>query len=175
MNTTKSNITVGARQSNIELLRIIAMFMIVIYHFSYHTGFDFKNDEYLLINRLFVDYLGFFGKASVNIFVLITGYFLSEKTDIKLSKALKLWLQVFFYSIILYAASVILLGDSFSYTNLLFSLLPVSSGEWWYASNYIVLFLLSPFINKVINSIDDKKYLILLFYYQLYLPLFPRC
>lgn len=149
------------------------MFMIVFYHFAVHTDFDFKNDEYLLINRLFVDYLGFFGKASVNIFILISGYFLCEKTEIKHSKALKLWLQVLFYSILLYAVSVLFLNDRFSYTSLFFSFFPISMKEWWFASNYIVLFLLSPFINKLLQSIDSKRFVYLIVLFSLISTVIP--
>lgn len=41
-----------------------------------------------------------------NVFVLISGYFLIIAPKIKISKVIKLWLQIAFYSLILFALFV---------------------------------------------------------------------
>ena len=68
------------RASNLELLRILSMFMIVVHHFAFHGTFDFKtitntNQGALLATLI----LESFGKVGVAIFVLIGAYFLVEK------------------------------------------------------------------------------------------------
>lgn len=57
------NIEVKKRESNFELLRILAMVMIVISHFAAHGGFDFPNTE-ISINRLWIQLCGAFSESS---------------------------------------------------------------------------------------------------------------
>ena len=74
---------VDSRYSNIELLRIVSMFMIISQHFGMYSGFDFSESDSFL-NYAWVRFLQFGGKIGVNIFVLIAGYFLvtSEKHNL---------------------------------------------------------------------------------------------
>ena len=97
MNAVKSDNQALIRQSNIELLRIIAMVIIVAHHFAVHGGFDFPI-ETVAPNRLWIQFLALGGKIGVNIFVLISGYFLIDAKSLKKVKVLKLWLQIFTYS-----------------------------------------------------------------------------
>lgn len=62
------------RNSNIELLRIIAMFLIVMHHYSIH-GFDTSALQEMP-DRLVVDWFMAGGKVGVVIFVLISAYFM---------------------------------------------------------------------------------------------------
>ena len=69
----KENQPKYVRQSNIELLRIIAMIMIVAHHFSVHGGFSFST---ITVNSLWIQFMQNGGKIGVDVFVLISGYFL---------------------------------------------------------------------------------------------------
>ena len=89
------------RQSNIELLRIIAMLMIIAHHFSVHGGFQYSTDD-LTINYLWINFIAIGGKIGVNIFVLISGYFLINAVGFNVNKLVKLWIQIFSYSILFY-------------------------------------------------------------------------
>lgn len=65
------------RQSNFELLRIFAMLLIILFHYVYNGGFNLETSEFCL-NKCVLRTLGFGGKLGVELFVLITGYFLSK-------------------------------------------------------------------------------------------------
>ena len=96
------------RQSNFELLRIVAMVMIIFHHFAYHGGFvwDFST---ITIEHLWYNLIIMGGKIGVNIFVLISGYFLilnKDKIVNLFRKMLKLWGQIFFYSLLFFASTV---------------------------------------------------------------------
>ncbi len=95
MQVSEFNRQVIPRQSNIELLRIIAMLIIIAHHFAVHSGFEFSNDA-VTVNRLWIQFIQIGGKTGVNVFVLISGYFLITSKTLKTSKAIKLWLQIFF-------------------------------------------------------------------------------
>ncbi len=145
------------RNSNIELLRIIAMILIVAHHFAIHSGFSFPTTG-LPLNKLWIQLIRLGGKIGVDIFVLISGYFLIKAKNIKISKILKFWLQVFTYSIIIYIIFVLSGVTIFNIKDFIHTCFPITYQHWWFASTYFVLYLISPFLNKLFNSLDKKTY-----------------
>lgn len=63
------------RNSNIELLRIVAMILITAHHFAIWGFFKQVNVEAVNLNILWLQFLESLGKIGVDIFMLITGYF----------------------------------------------------------------------------------------------------
>ena len=74
------------RLSNFELLRIISMLLIVAHHFSVHSHLI---SDTPIINVYLQRALATGGKVAVNLFVLISGYFMINST-FKFKKLLKL-------------------------------------------------------------------------------------
>ncbi len=145
------------RKSNFELLRIIAMIMIVFHHFAIFSESKF-DINLITLNRLWNQFIRMGGKIGVNIFVLISGYFLINSSKFKISKVLKLWGQVFFYSITIYAIFVLFGWQKFNVVELIKAILPISFEGWWFASAYFVLYLFSPFINLFLKQLDKQNY-----------------
>lgn len=91
-----------SRNSNIELLRILCIIGITAHHMVYHSTIM---DEPLGIARLFAQFFVLFGKSGVNIFVLISGYFLIEADCQNYKAAFKrtfnLWKTLIGYSILM--------------------------------------------------------------------------
>ena len=158
MQQPKSNRETAIRQSNIELLRIIAMIIIVAYHFSVHGGFVF-NSNTITINRLWIQFIRIGGKTGVDVFVLISGYFLINSNKVITSKVLKFWFQIFTYSIVIFVIFTLSGIVPFDLKELIKHIFPITFTQWWFASTYFVLYLLSPFINKMLLSFDKKQYL----------------
>lgn len=146
------------RKSNIELLRIVAMVIIVMHHFAIHGGFTFSS-ETISINRLWVQLITMGGKLGVNIFVLISGYFLISESSIRTIKVLKLWEQVFFYSMTIFIVFCVLGLRPFSIAELIRHLAPIIYYQWWFASVYFILYLLMPYINRLLRTFDKKQYI----------------
>ena len=75
------NITKKERNSNLELLRIIAMLFIVASHFAFH-GFgslgSFNEVNFIIANsnNYLIYFLGMLGKIGVDVFVIISAYFM---------------------------------------------------------------------------------------------------
>lgn len=145
------------RRSNIELLRIIAMVFIVAHHFAVHGGFSFQSSA-ITVNRLWIQFIQVGGKIGVDIFVLISGYFLVSAKSLKLGKVIKLWAQIFTYSVLIFAIFVLAGIVPFSIKELVKHILPISLYQWWFASLYFMLYLLSPFINVFLRSLSKKGY-----------------
>ena len=157
METISSQNKISGRQSNIELLRIISMILIILFHFSTYVDFGFPTSS-ISLNRLWVQFLYSGGRIGVNLFVMISGYFLITSQRFKTEKALKLWTQVFTYSVLAFAAFVVFGGEAFGVKKLIKAVLPMTYQEWWFASAYFILYLFSPFINKLLTGFDRKTY-----------------
>ncbi len=133
------------------------MVMIVFHHFAVHGGFIYDN---LGLNSLYINALSVIGKVGVYIFVLISGYFLVDSSGIRLPKLIKLWLQIFFYSVVCFSVALALGRESdITLTKITDALLPISTGRWWFASAYFVMYLFSPFVNRALRAMTQKQYL----------------
>lgn len=84
------------RQSNFELLRIISMILIIAHHYAIHGGFELSKQAFSA-QLFFLQVLSYGGKLGVNLFVLISGYFLVT-SRCKLKKAVNLWMKVTVFS-----------------------------------------------------------------------------
>lgn len=152
------------RDSNIELLRIIMMIAIVAHHYVVNSGitelYDFSN---VTGNMIFLQIFGFAGKAMINGFLLISGYFM-VKTNTSLKKIVRLYLQIKFYVLTIYFIMVIIGIETVSLMSLgktVFSMIRgVNVG---FTATFFLLYILMPFINKFIENINKKQFTILLF------------
>lgn len=145
------------RQSNIELLRIFSMIIIIGHHFSVHGGIIFPTNV-ININRLWVQFIQMGGKIGVDIFIMISGYFLITSEKLKCSKVLRIWLQIFTYSVVTYLLLTASGMVPFSLNELMYSLLPITFSGWWFASGYFVLYLLFPYINTFLKALSIHSY-----------------
>ena len=155
-----------ARQSNVELLRILAMLIIIGHHFALHGGLSGCTDV-PFYNRIWIQFLLLGGKLGVSIFILISGYFLIQSPGLKGARLLKLWLQVFTWSIIWYGVYLALMHrytgeNQFLVSDFVKCFFPLIFQSWWFASTYFAMVLFSPFLNRFLTSLSRRQYLRLL-------------
>jgi len=161
------------RNQNIELMRTLCMFSIVIIHFYTHglfkepsnyeiniTSFDTQR-VVRLVNYLLSEYIHEIVCVSVNCYVFITGYFLIEKT-FKIKRILTVWFTTFFYSSIIAITVFIVNNGSIHIMDVIQSFFPITFNRYWFVTNYIGLIALSPFINIVCKQITKKQFQFLL-------------
>ena len=143
------------RETNFELLRIVAMIMIVSLHYWGKSGY---------LDRVTVSspgfYVAWFSESccicAVNCFVLLTGYFMSEKR-FKPSRVIRIWLEVLEYSVILYLVSLVTGLGSFSNSDFIKCFFPLTNETYWFATKYLLLLILSPFLNIFIEKCDKAR------------------
>lgn len=159
-----------SRKSNFELLRIVAMVMIVFHHIDLiipgwsATTLDFK--------KLFGAYVfGLLGKAGVDLFALITGYFMYSK-KIKGNRFFRVLIDVDFYGWLTLIV-LLILGISLSLKNIISFIFPVLFSLRWYATAYLILYLLLPYINLIIKKINIKEFGSLLLILMFVLSIMP--
>ncbi len=136
------------------------MLLIIAFHYVYHGDVEFDGE--MSAGHYFLLFTMSGGKIGVAIFVLITGYFMSASGHFKISKLIKLWLQVFSYSMVLYLICLPTYVDISWCGSTIDNLMPISHSRWWFASTFFILYLLTPFINILINNMTQKQYQVLL-------------
>lgn len=151
------------RQSNFELLRIIAMILIVISHYAQH-GMTVVAMTASTIYKFLSMYFYTFGQIGVTIFVLITGYFLIDK-EFKLSRIIRIATKAIFYSYLILILSFIFAPNILNLKNIIQSLLPISTSQYWFVTTFILLGILSPLLNIVFRYLNKRQI-------ELYLSLF---
>lgn len=156
------------RSSNFELLRIIAMFFIVLHHFALNNFTNINSD----VNIVILQILSSFGKVGVNLFVLITGFYVIKYNG-SLKKILKLYIKAVIYSVGIYL--IVLSSGVIQYDNFIFkkSTMILTMDTYWFLTTYILLTLFIPFIKKFVLAIDKTthgKLLIILFTIWVIIP-----
>ena len=159
------------RNSNYELMRIISMLFIVLWHVILHGNISSNcaNDGILAI----FDVMLLFIIVHVNSFVLLTGYFQSGSSKIKQSKVWSILISNTFYKVVFLIIFTALGIETVTKPEIIDELLPFNVNEYWFIQVYVFLYLLIPFINKLINSLNQKEFkrlLLVLFFIFSLLP-----
>lgn len=142
------------RNSAIELLRIFAMLCIICSHYAYHGSVQYT-DLPIGFNHLLLQ-LGILGNLGVDIFMLISGYF-GVRGSFKPKKLIALLGEVFMYSAGIYLLLALLGKAELSFSNVLRAFLPTIYKQYWFFTVYIMIYLLSPFLNKMMQGLTKRQ------------------
>ncbi len=162
MNIDSNNFIPKKRNTNIELLRILIMVLIIMSHYACHGGaYDMADG----LNKYIAAGLTLGGKISVDIFIMITGYYMVN-SDFKFIRIIRLELTVIFYSIVFYLIACLLWKtDTWNFLSIRNSLLPTITNmndAYWFIPEYIAIILIAPFVNIVVERLSKKIFKILL-------------
>lgn len=158
------------RQTNFELLRIVAMVMIITLHYIVKgCGVSDVVDRTLLYYTLRL--IEAFCIVAVNCYVLISGYFLVE-SEWKAGRVLSLLAQILFYSILIPAAMMVIGIISWQDLNvydLIGFIFPIETEHYWFATAYLMMYIFAPALAAGVKSMDKKAlqkviFMLLLFF-----------
>ena len=134
------------------------MLAIIAAHYATKSGFSYTGGSGLSAGRLFLQTFSVGGFGD-DIFILLTGYYLSKKKKSSPAKVLRLAGVTFFYTVLFYLILVLLLGRGAEYDRSLEKLLhiifPVPFGSYWFITDYLVLYLASPYLNRLLDMLDE--------------------
>lgn len=164
----------GNRNTIFEIMRLTAMFMIVFEHCLLSTALYSSTPLSHLDNISWL--LEAFTICAVNLFFLISGYFL-KSNQFRISRLLKIWIRVIFYSLSIYLTAVWIGVETISIKALIAYTCPVTFKQYWFMQTYIVLFLVSPFIAVMLEHLKERQHLalciILLIFFSLHQTFIP--
>lgn len=153
------------RMANLELLRIVAMLLIVVLHFLGKGGWLTELTEPSLPQTGYVAWgMEALAIGSLNVYMLLSGYFLIEGS-FRVKRLLQLFLQVLFYSItigVIAAAFGYLPEEGFSIYYLATLCLPVSTNHYWFMTAYFFMYLFMPLLALGVKKLTKKQFQIVL-------------
>lgn len=143
------------RQSNMELLRLVAMMMILVMHMDYGafglpTAESVEQAPMTTFGRIFVEHLCL---VAVNVYVLISGWFGIRP---KMKGFVRLMLQVATYSIIITGA-FLLLGKTTFKIGYVTDMLIIGK-QYWFVVSYLLLYLVSPILNTFVEHSSKREF-----------------
>lgn len=141
----------------LNLLKIVMMFFVVGMHYLSHSGFLVK-EEPLTATWCGVWLIKSFLMVCVNCFVLVTGYYMSEREGVHKEKVLELADAMLFYSVFISFVLGIMGLVNFSVVRMVYILFPFSTKSYWFMTCYIVLYILSPYINRAVKDLNKKEF-----------------
>lgn len=150
---------VKVRQSNMELLRIVAMILVMIVHASVYTMNGLptvENVHNVPLPSFSVFFFDGLSIVCVNVFILISGWF---GVKFKLMSIAKLIFQVLFFTLLVFIAlSIYDVGEylnleSFSYIFL------IPGPQLWFVKAYVVLIIFAPVLNSFVEHASRKQLL----------------
>lgn len=142
------------RQSNFELMRIVSMIMIVMWHLIFHGN---------LINtaqgttKFILEFLILLGVVHVNSFVIVTGYFQCDK-KFSLKKILSLINTTWFYKVLFLIITLLIGTFTITKLEIFQEILPIDIRNYWFVNCYLVLYILSPYLNVLIKKMTQQQY-----------------
>lgn len=140
------------------------MLVIIAHHYIVNSGviqcIVSTPPHSLQINRFNVYFalvFGWGGKTAINVFVLITGYFMCRQ-QFKWRKVVFLALEIVLYRWLIYGIFLASGYESFNFKEFIKTVLvlPYDFG-WGFSSSFVGLYVLVPFINKLLSVLDKKE------------------
>ncbi len=159
-NNLNQELQTGKRNVGVDLLRLVAVFMIVLLHVLRVPYVDSSSSLYVWSEAFLL--------GAFNIIALIAGYaFSTEKFN--LGRVIRLWITGIFYGVVFYLITSAIKGG-FGWTKLIKSFFPVltRNSYFWFFAPYILILLLVPVLNYAVEKLPRKGYLIGLLFFSIF-------
>lgn len=144
----------------LDIFKILCVILISAIHFLDFSGLNSAFSNYS-VNKILTLLIRSLTTVGVNGFILITGFFLVKST-FKLKKLFFIWGETLFFSLLLFILGCIFNLEEVRMAYYFFSVIPILSRHYWFATAYVILYLCSPFLNKLISVMTKKEYSTLL-------------
>ena len=168
MNSKISNNNIVIRDSNIELLKIVAILLIIISHVintlcDENTHISYQ--DYVLdlsiattsVKHFVLLLLRYSGVMGNTIFFICSAWFLLSSQKVKKKKWLFMLIEVWFVSIIILAVTYVLRKGDISTEIIFHSFFPTLFANNWYLTCYLLFYPIHPYLNIVIKYLNKQQ------------------
>ena len=159
MNQSITTTVAGRRKTNIELLRLLSMFLILVVHADFWslgapTCQEFRESLLPSVTRILIEAISI---VSVNVFIFISGWFTIKPT---LKGFGNFIFQCGFFLIGIYVVMLVTGQATLSLKGIAGCFCLTSSN--WFIKAYIGLYILSPVLNLFVETSSKKQFGIIL-------------
>lgn len=153
------------RNSSIELMKIIALFLVVLCHSLplYKLGGSTELDGFLNLRQstsnlqqlvlIIFSHLGQVGNA---LFIVPSVYYLLDSNEVKKNKIIQYIMDTLIISVI-YLVIFSVIHGKLPITFIVSSLLPITFNFYWFITCYILLYAIHPWLNIIIKNLEKKQ------------------
>ena len=143
----------GGRNSSFELLRLVAMLLIVTHHFLvFNAGVCGYWEQYSLekdgVLGIFLNSMAIIG---VNLFVMISGWFGIKKVW---SQVVRLIFDCMLYVLVATIIACVIFGHHLTLTDVRYIF---DSRPYWFIWHFIILIMMSPLLERAMRSADSRQ------------------
>ena len=145
----------ATRDSNMELLRIIAMLLVLVVH-SCFKSLGYPTTEEAIANPTYIFLRYLVESASVicvNVFILLSGWY---GIKARINSFSKFVFQVLFFSIGFFAYHFISNLPTVSFDGI-GSILALKGSDYWFVKSYIGLYILAPVLNMYVEKASKEQ------------------
>lgn len=153
--------SVGLRDSNMELLRIIAMLLVCIVHANFRAlPVPTYEEVFTNVGSSILRYFtGSVPIICVNLFVLLSGWY---GIKFKFCRLKEFLLQVLFFSILGAGIYYGIHPEGFSVKDIVGHILLTGQWDYWFVKSYLGLYLFAPVLNLFVEHCDKKQFQVFL-------------
>lgn len=151
---TKAPLT-QSRNYGVDLLRIVAMFMVLFLHILGNGGILFEV-EVLSSHGIVAWFFEMATFSAINCYGIISGY-VGVNAKYKYSNLVLLWLQVAAYSTLITLIYHLRYPAMVPAADILKAVFPICNGQYWYVTAYAGMFLLMPVLSGGAKSLSKKQ------------------
>lgn len=156
MSKQNSTADLSRRESNMDLLRIVSIYLVICFHMSWHSGFSYAAG--FSVNKLVIKTFNMFGELGVNLFILLSGYYMVNK-NFRWKKAVLLWAEVWFYwAFSQLAAWKLGIYSITTPRDAILTFFPIATDRNWFIVVYILIYALSPYFNILAHALSRADY-----------------
>ena len=151
------------RDSGIELLRILLMLQVIFLHVcSYGNYYEMATKQLSSPHALLYWVVFLMSRCPVYVYIVIQGYFsVASKGNQTLQgivpKVKKTYFPMLFYSLAIPLGMWLFSLSEISTADAIRAFFPVLSRQWYFMTLYLIVLVLSPFINRCLNNLTKKE------------------
>ncbi len=159
------------RAWGIDILRMIAMFMVLILHILRQDGVLSAAGQYPLQYKTawFLEIAAF---CAVNCYALISG-FVGIRSPYKYAGIIGLWLRVAFYTVLFTVIVRFVVPEQVGHREWMNAFFPVMNGVYWFFTAYFAMYFFLPLPMLAAEKMTKKQYAALMIGLIIVLSLLP--
>lgn len=151
------------RKSNLELMRILLMYLIVAHHMVVNSGVSLLwVGAALTPSEAFLTLWAMWGKSAINAFVMVTGWFM-YRSRFTWRRYAKLLLQIYFWIFAGWVLLALVGAQGVTMRAIAKSIVsPFRDINDDFVASFLAMYLFIPFMNRLIDALDRSSFLRLL-------------
>ena len=159
-----------ARNSGVELVKVLAIFLIVCNHVvqtlsGFSTAVPYH--DYVIplgtattdISRLLLTMLRYSGVLGNTMFFVCSAWYLLESKKVSKEKIMSMLLDIWVISVLIFLAVFCLRRRDLPVSSIIASFLPTTFNNNWYLTCYLLFYPIHPALNKLIYAMSQKSLL----------------